>query len=464
MRLIVWRWLVASSLLIACAAQAETRPQYGGTLHLAVHVAPTSLDPADAAQTDSFASRSITSLMFETLVTMDDAGHAQAALATSWQTASGNTRWQFQLRRGVHFHDGTAFTAEIAATSLRSVNPAWKIATDGGYLLSIECDSPDFDLLAKLALPKNAIVRRNTDRPVGTGPFQIVDWQPGKKLTLAAEEDYWRGRPFLDGVEIEFGKSFRDQMNALDLGRAEIVEVAPEQMRQISQEGRRVVNSAPVELLALLFTRDAQTADEKSLHEALALSIERGSIRSVLLQGAGQPAASILPNWMSGYGFVFPTDADLTRARHDREQVRTVPAWTLGYDGSDPLARLLAERISLNAKDAGLSLQPTSLQPASLQAGSGPDLRLIWIPLDSADGWITLEQIAAIAGIPVPSRKSRSIEDLYSAEQGMLSTQKFIPLFHLPVCYAAAPSLQNWSLRTDGALNLADAWLWSGKP
>ena len=53
----------------------------------------------------------------------------------------------------------------------------------------------------------------------------------------------------------------------------------------------------------------------KSLRQALALSVERGSIRSVLLQGAGQPTASVLPNWMSGYGFVFPIDTDLPRAR-----------------------------------------------------------------------------------------------------------------------------------------------------
>jgi peptide/nickel transport system substrate-binding protein len=462
MRLIVWRWLAASSLLIVCAAQAETRPQYGGTLHIAVHVAPTSLDPTDTTQTDSFASRSITSLIFETLVTIDDAGRVQPTLATSWQAAPGNTRWQFQLRRGVRFHDGTPFTADAAAAFLRILHPSWKIGADG-YLLSIECDSPDFDLLPELSLPQNAIAKKNTDRSVGTGPFHIVDWLPGKKLTLAAEEDYWRGRPFLDGIEIELGKNFRDQLNALSLGRTDLVEVAPEQMRQISQEGRRVVNSSPVELLALLFARDVQTADDKSLREALALSIERGSIRSVLLQGAGQPAASILPNWMSGYGFVFSTDADLARARHDREQVRTIPAWTLGYDGRDPLARLLAERIALNAKDAGLSLQPASLQPGSLQT-SGPDVRLVRIPLDSADAWVALEQVGAIAAIPVSSKKSRSIDDLYAAEQAMLATQKIIPLFHLPVGYTAAPSLQSWSLRADGTLNLTDAWLGSGKP
>ena len=59
MRHFGWRWLVVSSaLLVVLAAEAETRPQYGGTLHVAMRAAPVSLDPADTTQPDSFARRS----------------------------------------------------------------------------------------------------------------------------------------------------------------------------------------------------------------------------------------------------------------------------------------------------------------------------------------------------------------------------------------------------------------------
>jgi ABC-type transport system substrate-binding protein len=211
--------------------------------------------------------------------------------------------------------------------------------------------------------------------------------------------------------------------------------------------------------LALLFTRDAASADEKLLRQALALSVERGSIRSVLLQGAGQPAASILPNWMSGYGFVFPTDTDLPRARNARAQVHTIPTWTVRYDGTDTLARLLAERIALNARDAGLSLQPT--------AAASADSWLVRIPLESPDPWIALANAAAVAGIPAgmsAGKDSGSVEDLYAAESALLTTQRMIPLFHLPVSYAASATLKDWALRADGSWTLADAWLGSGKP
>ena len=391
MRLFDWRSLVMSSMIVAAlAAHAATRPQYGGTLRIVMRASPASLDPADEAQPDSFGRRSLTALMFDTLVTTDENARPQPSLAASWKTSPGGRHWQFRIRRGVNFHDGTALNSEIVAASLRVANPSWTVSLDADSVV-IELAASDAGLLAELALPRNAIVKRNADNTLsGTGPFQVADWQPGKKLALAADENCWHGRPFLDAIEIEMGKSFREQMTALELGKADLAEVAPEQTHRMSQEGRRVASSTPVELLALVFTRDAASPEEKLIREALALSVERGSIRSVLLQGAGQPAGGILPNWMSGYGFVFPTDADLPQARQIRERARTIPSWTLGYDGGDAMARLVAERIALNAKDAGLSLQPS--------AAANADLRFVRIPLASPDPWIALANVAALAG------------------------------------------------------------------
>ena len=457
MRLFDWRSLAVSSLMVwALTAGAETRPQYGGVLHIALRAAPASLDPADSVQPDSFARRSLTMLIYDTLVTTDEKLRVQPSLATSWQASQDNQRWEFRMRRGVKFHDGTPLTAEIAAASLRAANPSWSVSANAESLV-VERASADPELLAELALPRNAIAKRNPQSaPSGTGAFHVVDWQPGTRLSLGAEENNWRGRPFLDAIEIEMGRSFRDQMTALELGKADLVEVAPDQTHWASQEGRRIGNSRPVELVVLVFARDVASSDEKLLREALAWSVERTSMRNVLLQGAGQPAASILPNWMSGYGFVFPTDADLPRARHAREQVRAIPIWTIGYDGNDPVARLLAERIALNAKDAGLSLRPTA-------SAATADLRVVRIPLASLNPSIALANVARLAGATA-GKESGSVEDLYASEQAILATQRMIPLFHLPVSYAASATLRNWSLRSDGSWDLAGAWLEVGKP
>jgi len=451
MKRFVWKWLVASSVWFSLIASAETRPQYGGTLHLAMRATPSSLDPADHAQPDSLARRNTTLLVFDTLVTVGESGRLQPSLAVSWQASSNDRRWQFHLRRGIKFHDGTPLTAENVAASLRTANPAWNL-TSTADSVTIERDSPDPEMPAELALPRNAIAKRNADGTLsGTGPFRVAEWQPGKKLTLAAEEDHWRGRPFVDGIEIEMGRSFRDQMTALELGKIDLAEVAPEQSRRISPARSSFVSSPPVELVALLFTRDGASPEEKLLRESLALSIERASIRSVILQGAGQPAASILTNWMSGYAFVFSSGVDLVRARQAREQVHSASSWTIGYDNTDSVERLLAERIALNAKDAGLTMQPVSSAAA--------DLRVVRIPLAGADPWITLNDISALIGSSPAKTKTDAIEDLYAAEQSLLASRRLIPLFHLPVSYMSAPHLKDWTLRPDGTWNLENAWL-----
>ena len=448
-------WLALSSLLLSLLTHADTRPQYGGTLRMMVHAAPTTLDPADSKVTDSFARRSMSSLIFDTLVMMDEAGRPKPGLAESWQASKGNQHWQFRLRHDVKFHDGTPLSSEIVAASLRVANPAWSVRAERDSV-TVDRGEPNPEMLAEVALTRNAIVKRDgEERLSGTGPFHIVEWQPGKKLTLAAEEDCWRGRPFLDAVEIAMGQSFREQANALEGGRTDLIEVAPDQAHHFSPARGRLLSSAPVEFVALVFGRDVASPDEKLLREALGLSVERGSIQSVLLQGAGQPAGSLLPMWISGFGFVFSSRADLQKARQLRGQAQTMHIWTIGYDSSDPLARLLVDRIALNAKDAGLSLVPTTV--------GSTDLRLTRMPLTSSDPWIALRFIAAQTGLLQAQNEGSSIEDLYAAEQTVLASQRVVPLFHLPVFYAASSSLKTWSLRMDGTLDLASAWLGAAK-
>jgi peptide/nickel transport system substrate-binding protein len=451
-----WLWLVTSSALIAvliATGSAETRPQYGGTVRVNMRESLNSLDPAGVSQAGSFAARSIFSLTYDTLLVLDGNGRPVPSLATEWQSDSHQQHWQFQLRRGIRFHDGSPLTPDAVASSLRTANPAWTITIEGD---SVVVSSSDPQLPEEMALPRNAIVKRSTDNNViGTGPFYAADWQPGKHLTLMAEEEYWHGRPYLDQIEIELGRSYRDQMTAFDLGRADLIAIAPEQLHRASLEGRSLASSAPVELFALLFNRPANTPDQTSLREALAISIERASIHSVLLQGTGQPAGSLLPNWMTGYAFTFSIDADLKKARSIREQLRNAPTLTLGYDSNDPLSRLIAERVALNAKDAGLSVQPNS--------SSTPEIRLVRIPLPSADPWLALAELEHIAGAQMAGH-SGSAEDLYAAEQRLLSTRQIIPLFHLPVSYMATPLMKGWSAQSDGTLSLTDAWLGSRQP
>ena len=457
MRPFVWQWLAISSLLLGgLAASAETRPQYGGTLRVMTGATLSSLDPGDTTQPDSFARRTVLSLLFDTLVTTDQSGRPVGSLAQAWQAARGNQRLQIRLRAGVRFQDGTPLSGAIVASTLRRVNPSWDIVADGDSIV-IGSGSSEGELLQELALPRNAVAKRDSeDKLSGTGPFRLVDWQVGKKLTLAADDNCWRGRPFLDGIDIDLDVNFRDQMTALELNRSDLIEVAPEQINHISPERFHLAHSAPIELLALMFTLDASSVEEKILRQALRSSVERTSMHSVLLQGAGQATAALLPTWSSGYGFVFPAEADLAKARQLRNSVKSVPTWTVEYDSHNPLARLLAERIALNARDAGLSVHPTTSGAAGL--------RLVQIPLVSSDPWVSWDKLLTQLALPASESKGHSIEDLYAEEQGVLATNRIIPLFHLPASYASESGLRGWTVRTDGSLDLAKAWLRAPQP
>ena len=259
MRLIGFPLLVASSLLWVAAATADTRPHYGGTLLVEMQAAPTSIDPADSNRTDWFGSRNLFNLLFDTLVSLNDQGKPEPALASSWQAEAGNQRWHFLVRRGVTFQDGTVVTPDAVATSLRRTNPTWKVFAEGEEVV-IERDSPAPNLPEELSLPRNSIVKRDSGKVAGTGPFAVSRWEPGKRISLATRDDYWGGRGFLDAIEIEMGKSFRDQAISFDLGKAQVIEIAPEQAHRAASEGHHVETSAPVELIALLFSRVGASA------------------------------------------------------------------------------------------------------------------------------------------------------------------------------------------------------------
>ncbi len=448
MRRLAFLCLVISSVFAAQCALAGNRPQYGGTLHIALHEVPSSIDPTQS-RNDSFAFRNITHLIFENLTTVDDAEHVLPQLATSWLSDANSQRWTFTLRSDVMFDDDTSLTADIVAASIRSANSEWRVAAERNRVV-IQANIPSPNLPSVLAEAQYSIINRHSDGSLsGTGPFRIVEWQR-KKLALAASENCWRGRPYLDRIEIEFGGNPHDEQLSLESGRNDLVDVPAEQVHRVSMEGQMLLSSQPIELLALLFTRDAQSDEEKASRQALAVSIERRSIRSVILQGSGELAGGILPSWMSGYGFVFPVDSNLAQARALRQQARTIPNWTISFDPSDAVARFLAERVALNARDAGLSVQP--------EASGKTDLRVVRIPLLN-DPRMALTSVASFSGIVQPGIKSDAAGDLYAAENALLASRTIIPLFHLPVSYAYAPALKDFRLSASGAWNLADVWM-----
>lgn len=441
------RWLAASSLLIiAMCASAATRPRYGGTLRISTSDALTSLDPGED---DSVLRRNVTRLIFDTLTVLDENGTVQPSLADSWTSSSGGNHWQVTLRHGISFSDGSPLTSDVAAASLRKVNAGWKV-TSRGDVVEVELESQTLDFPAELALPRNAIVRRG-EKLLGTGPFVVNQWEPRHRLALVARDDYRGGRVFIDAIELEMNKSLREQNIAFDLGRTDVIEIGPEQARHAATEGRKLTNSSPAELMALWFARDAQTEAEQKLREALSLSIDRPLMNWVLLQNDGEPAGSLLPTWMTGYGFVFSPEANQNRAKQLRAEAGQARVWTLGYDSDDALARVVAERVLLNARDAGLNIQITTAAAA--------DLRLARTPLTFSNWRIELGELFSAMGISSIKMPPSSIENIYSSENTLLQSHRVIPILHLRYVSGISPSVQNWSVGRDGSWDVPQIWL-----
>src|SRR5262249_60260212 len=104
----------------------------------------------------------------------------------------------------------------------------------------------------------------------------------------------------------------------------------------------------------------------------------------------------------TGYSFLYPVAADLTRARQERSEVKSQPSWTLAYETSDPLARVAAERIALNAHDAGLDIQ--------LNTTAAGDLRLVRVPLSSSNAQAALRTLSSALGLVEPRPLAVSVD------------------------------------------------------
>jgi ABC-type transport system substrate-binding protein len=516
MRRIAYLFLAAISLLVAAggALAAEPRPHYGGTLRVMMQASPGGLELPTTIPTTTANAANITaadywdlartlSLVGDTLVIVDAQNRPHPALAVAWQSDAGARHWQFTLRDGVKFHDGSAASAAAIAQILGALHTDWIVrsSTDS---LSIESDVPLPSLLAELALPRNLLLKRSPNGvPIGTGPFLVAEWQPGKLLKLAANEQSWTGRPFVDAVQIEFGRSLGDQAIALELNKADVIEVAPSSSigpPQHTESSSSFLSSSsssssslssslslPVELLALVFPANSKAQDPR-VREALALAIDRKPIQSVLLKGAGEATASILPNWMTGYSAVFSARANPERARTllaGLPQPMLNLRYNLSYDPRDPQAQLIAERIALNAHEAGITVQ-VSLSGAD-------DIRLTRVVLPSPDPATSLTEAARQLELPQPAfagkaannplddglsdgrsldnrpLDNRSLDDLYQAERNLLQGYALIPLFQLPVATAANARVRNWSPGRLGAwsdpdFSLANVWMRDGRP
>jgi hypothetical protein len=282
--------------------------------------------------------------------------------------------------------------------------------------------------------------------------FSITRWEAGRRAVFAADENAPGGRPFLDAVEVEMARSPRDQAIDLDVGKADLIEIPPVEARR-QPASRRTWSSQPVRVLLLLF---GARMDDARAREALALAVDRTAIFNVLLQRQGEISGALLPQWLSGYAFAFNAASDAARAR---ALAASLPAQARSFSiGVEEAAlRPIAERIALNARDAGLAV---TLVPQA----SAADVRLLEVRIGSADPAHALAGMAAALGLPAPPR-AESPDALYNAERSLLDGFRVVPLFHLADVYGVAARVRGApGISPLGEWRLENVWLEGGRP
>ena len=141
------------------------------------------------------------------------------------------------------------------------------------------------------------------------------------------------------------------------------------------------------------------------------------------------------------------------------------PPLKLGYAPSDALARQVAERVAVNARDAGIRLDVSPLPRGSRDASdSGVDVSLIRGRIDGPTLEQAVLQCSLGFGFPANGLQGRGPEEVYAAERRFLDDFTTVPLVNLPELVGLGPRVKNWSALRWGDWRLEDVWLETAKP
>jgi len=265
--------------------------------------------------------------VFEGLVAIDGAtGEIVPRLATHWSVSQDGTTWTFFLRKGVKFHDGTAFDAEAMKYSLqRAVHlngpqgailmadyiDADKIEVVDEYTIKIPFKFPYADALRLMATLGYSAVSpraypydefRPTD-PVGTGPYKVTAWEKGTHIILERNENYWGPQPYFDKVIWRmFSKSSTLRFALLDRSiDAAWRTFLPEDLCYVLSQPHIDEAHGPGQLRYIGVSTKAAPFDNVYVRKAIAAAIDPVEVSEVVWEGTLPPIYSMIPDTFEAY-------------------------------------------------------------------------------------------------------------------------------------------------------------------
>ncbi|MES3015921.1 MAG: ABC transporter substrate-binding protein [Pseudomonadota bacterium] len=326
--------LVLSLVLLAGSAQALT-------LRIANQGDAQSMDPHSLNESLQL---SFTNNLYEPLVARDKQLKLEPALATRWKQVSP-TLWQFELRRGVRFHDGAPFTADDVVFSfqraagegsdMKSYTAAFKAVRKlDEHTVEIETNTPFPilpDVIASVYMMSRAwCVANKAELPVdrrkgientasfkanGTGPFRLKERQPSTRTVLVRHTGYW-GKVESNVDEVVFTPIGNDatRVAALLSGQIDVMEPTPLQdVERIKASAGHKVLQGP-ELRTIFLGMD-QKRDEllnssvkgknpfkdRRVRQAFYQAIDSDAIRARVMRGAATPTALMVAPGVNGF-------------------------------------------------------------------------------------------------------------------------------------------------------------------
>ena len=236
-------------IFAAAAAAASITAAAAADLRIGLPSPSTSMDPHFQALVPN---SSVLENIFEALIKIDPDSKFGPSLAESWKAVS-DTAWEFKIRKGVKFHDGTELTAEDVVYSIN--RPATITNSPAPYTIytrtiaeskAIDSHTVQFvtriphptlinDLASVAILSKKASEGvRSEDMAtgkgvVGTGPYKFVSYVREERVELVRNDSYWGGKPDWDKVQIRFITSAPSRLAALLAGDVDAIESVPTQ-------------------------------------------------------------------------------------------------------------------------------------------------------------------------------------------------------------------------------------------
>ena len=418
----------------------ESKPQRGGIYHRAFTDDYILLDPAHLREANS---NEICRQIYDGLVEFSASDTIVPCLAESWQISENKLVYTFKLRKDVHFHKvvngintkngGRLFCAEdvlftfkrLFAPNSNNENSFFKIikGTNDYYQgkadnisgirvlasdsIEIELEHPFSPFVATLGVSNAFIVPQEDadnleNMPVGTGAFK---WK-GKKsdrFILEANEDYFRGRPWLDGVEFVVIPKDEDRFNEFKAGRLQHVDVPDfiyQNVKHDPQYAKLIQESNLWGLNFLGMNVTQPPFDNKLVRQALNFAIDRESIIKLVLNGRAQAANGVLTPGIPGHDPLLPGYFyDLQRAKKLLAEAgypdgKGFPVVTLQVDESHQLQQnRVGDFIVANLKDLGIEcrIQTVDFEKHldEITKGNVPFFRLGWtIDYPDPDGFL----------------------------------------------------------------------------